>query len=517
MTITTNPVWRDASVLPQAGQNLLTDMTCDVCVVGAGIAGLSTAYRLAIEGKRVTVLEAQPEIGLGETGSTSAHLSSILDDRFARLRSVRGSAAVRPAFVSHSAAIGLIEDTVLREGIACDFARVDGYLFPGADGETDTLTKEAEVCRESNIPFTWVDRIPWRGARIGPALRFPDQAEFHPGKYLVGLAAGIVSRGGSIYTGTRVASVIGGERVLVTTTAGRTVAAGAVVLATNSPINSGLGINSRIAAYTTYVLAAEVPPALVAAGLFWDTEEPYHFVRFYAPAGGVPLILVGGEDHKTGQRADQPARWGRLEAWLRDRFPGVGPVKYRWDGQVFETLDGLGHIGRDPAGGENVYVATGDSGMGLTHGTISGSLLTDLIQGRTNPWSELYDPGRFPLAAVGRFVRENTNMVSQYSDWLSSGGEVDPADLAPGQGVVTRWGGAARVAACRTDDGTLHLHSAVCPHYGGIVRWNEAEQTWDCPCHGSRFAADGRVLHGPATTELKPITADAFANAMTLA
>jgi nitrite reductase/ring-hydroxylating ferredoxin subunit len=182
---------------------------------------------------------------------------------------------------------------------------------------------------------------------------------------------------------------------------------------------------------------------------------------------------------------------------------------------VFETLDGLALIGRDPAAGENVYVATGDSGMGLTHGTIAGTLLTDLIQGRTNPWADLYDPGRFPLAAVGRFVRENTNMVSQYTDWLSGSGDVDPADLAPGQGAVTRCGGVSRVAACRTEDGHLHLVSAVCPHYGGIVRWNEAEQTWDCPLHGSRFAADGRVLHGPATTDLKPVPVAPPADVMT--
>ncbi|RPI01148.1 MAG: FAD-dependent oxidoreductase, partial [Zetaproteobacteria bacterium] len=245
----------------------------------------------------------------------------------------------------------------------------------------------------------------------------------------------------------------------------------------------------------------------VPTALHWDTLDPYHYVRIQPlspeagltePSGseGQDVLIVGGEDHKTGQAEVQADPYARLESWTRLRFPMIREVKYRWSGQVLETIDGLAFIGRNPLDAPNVFIVTGDSGMGMTHGTIAGILLTDLILGRENPWAKLYDPSRKTLQALGRFLNENLNVAVQYGDWLT-GGDVDsPAQIKPGAGAVIRRG-LTKMAMYRDEQGALHEHSAVCPHLGGIVHWNDAEKTWDCPCHGSRFDRRGGVLNQP--------------------
>jgi Rieske Fe-S protein len=241
--------------------------------------------------------------------------------------------------------------------------------------------------------------------------------------------------------------------------------------------------------------------------LLWDTEDPYHYVRIQSMKTdeGSPshdVLIVGGEDHKTGQAEDFEERWRRLEEWTRERFPSVESFEYRWSGQVMETVDGLAYIGRNPLDSDNVLIATGDSGNGMTHGTIAGRLLTDLILGRDNAWSTLYEPSRISLRAGGEYAKENLNVAAQYADYLT-GGDVDSVDeIAAGSGAIIRRG-LSKVAAYRDDSGALHEHSAVCTHLGCIVEFNDAEKTWDCPCHGSRFAAqDGHVVNGPAINGL---------------
>jgi Rieske Fe-S protein len=281
--------------------------------------------------------------------------------------------------------------------------------------------------------------------------------------------------------------------------------AGAVVLATNTPIHAGMSLSTRLAAYTTYAIAASIPAGSVAGGLYWDTDDPYHYIRRHIPrdSSGVEFLIVGGQDHKTGQASDPGDHWDQLEAWTRTRFPEVTEVQHRWSGQVFETLDGLALIGADLDRGENVFIATGDSGMGMTHGTIAGMLLTDLILGRSNPWVDLYAPGRTLMSATGTYLSENANVVAQYTDWVT-GGDVSSVDeVLPGRGAILRQG-LKKVAVYCDHQGTAHTLSAVCPHMGCVVRWNQGEQTWDCPCHGSRFAATGEVIHGPAVDDLEP-------------
>ncbi|HLP03045.1 MAG TPA: FAD-dependent oxidoreductase, partial [Opitutaceae bacterium] len=299
--------------------------------------------------------------------------------------------------------------------------------------------------------------------------------------------------------------VRGGRAAQVQTADGRIVDCGAVVVATNTPVNDRLVIHTKQAAYRTYVIGAAIAPGAVSPALYWDTEEPYHYVRLQPAVGdgAGEVLIVGGEDHKTGQADDAEARHGRLEAWMRERFPEAGEVRFRWSGQVMEPVDGLAFIGRNPLDAENVYVATGDSGHGMTHGTIAGLLLTDLIVGRENPWAELYDPSRVSPGAAKDYAVENANAAAQYVNWLTAG-EAEKAKLVPsGTGAVVRHG-LTKVAVCRDADGAFHECSAVCPHLGGIVHWNPAEQTWDCPAHGSRFDCRGEVLNGPANRGLAP-------------
>jgi nitrite reductase/ring-hydroxylating ferredoxin subunit len=263
------------------------------------------------------------------------------------------------------------------------------------------------------------------------------------------------------------------------------------VFATNSPIVNRFAIHTKQAAYRTYVISARLPVGTMEPALYWDTLDPYHYVRLERD-----VLIVGGEDHKTGQAEDGEARFARLEAWTRERFP-VGEIVTRWSGQVLEPIDGLAFIGRDPGVDRNVFIATGDSGHGMTHGVIAGVLLRDLVVGRQNDWERLYAPSRVPLRAIGEYLRENANVAGQYTDLVTGGDVASESDIRPGQGAVVR-DGLRKLAVFVGEDGQVHRLSAVCPHLGCIVQWNPAEWTWDCPCHGSRFAIDGTVLNGPA-------------------
>ena len=302
-----------------------------------------------------------------------------------------------------------------------------------------------------------------------------------------------------IHNHTRAFEFHGGDAARVVTDRG-VIHAGAVVVATNTPVNDWVTIHTKQAAYRSFVVGARVRRGSVPQLLLWDTPDPYHYVRIQSSqhgATGDDILIVGGEDHKTGQADDADERFARLEAWTRERFPQVEAFDYRWSGQVMEPIDGLAFIGRNPSDHSNVYIATGDSGNGMTHGTIAGMLITDLIMGRDNPWASLYDPARITLKAGGEFAKENVNVAVQFKDLVTPGEVDDVGEIAPGHGAIVRRG-ASKVAVARAADGTLVERSAVCSHLGCIVQWNSIEQTWDCPCHGSRFGVDGHVLNGPA-------------------
>ena len=488
---------------------LQADVRADVCVIGAGIAGLTTAYLLAREGRSVVVLDdGRP--GSGQTGVTTAHLAYEIDDRYVEMVRLHGIEGARLAYRSHRAAIDRIEAITQMEAIACDFQRVSGYLFPAEGHGPGEIDEELEAARNAGVTVQRLDAAPVKGFYTGACLHFPRQGQFHPLRYLNGLVAALKRMNAQIYTGTRATEVKGGDPATVATAAGPTVTAQAVVVATNVPFNDLVAIHTKQAPYHTYVIAARCAPGSITHALYWDTADPYHYVRLQrvtnAQLGGdndeaLDLLIVGGEDHKAGQAQDAEARFSRLEEWMRRHYPAAREVEFRWSGQVMESQDGLGFIGRNPMDADNVYIATGDSGMGMTHGTIAGILLTDLIAGRQNPWTELYDPGRIRTGAATEFVKENVNVALQYTSWVT-GGEVASVDeIAPNTGAVVREG-LKKVAVFRDEAGELHRRSAVCTHLGCIVSWNAAASTWDCPCHGSRYDRFGAVVNGPARSDL---------------
>jgi glycine/D-amino acid oxidase-like deaminating enzyme/nitrite reductase/ring-hydroxylating ferredoxin subunit len=485
---------------PMAG-----DGRADVCVVGAGIAGLTTAYLLTKKGKRVMVIDDGP-IGGGMSSRTTAHLSNAIDDRYHEVERMHGEDGAVLAAQSHSAAIDTIEAIVRHERIDCDFARVDGYLFIPPDGDPDELVEEYRAALRAGVEgLAWVDRAPIRNFDTGRCLRFPKQGQFHPLKYLSGLAHAIVRDGSVIHCGVHAQEIVDGDAPCVRTSGGYRIDCADIVVATNTPINDRVAIHTKQAPYITYVIALRVPPGSVASALLWDTQEDYHYVRVNKADGD--LLIVGGEDHKTGQADDSERRFANLERWARERFPMARELVARWSGQVMETLDYLAYIGRNP-GDDHVFIATGDSGMGMTHGTIAGLVITELIHGIEIPWARLYSPSRKPIKAAREFARENANVAWQYTDWVK-GGDVESIDaIRPGSGGVLRRG-LHKVAIYRDPLGEVHEMSAACTHLGCIVRWNSADNTWDCKCHGSRFNAFGNVLSGPANTPLHPIASSA--------
>ncbi len=486
------------------------DLSVDVCIVGAGLSGLSVAYNLVLEGRSVAVLE-NGVVGGGMTERTTAHLSSAVDDRYFELERHHGEHGARAAAESHTTAIDHIERVVADEEIDCGFERVHGYLFSPPDSPADLLDRELAAARRAGLEHVEVlGSQPLGGKMLDRCLLFPRQAQFHPLKYANGVAAAIGRRGGRIFCGTRAARVEAMKRgASVKTANGHSVSAGAVVVATNTPINDVVSIHTKQAPYSTYVVGLRVPATSGERALYWDTADPYHYARLVPHVRkGYDLLIVGGEDHRSGQAHDGASRLKRLERWAREYFPLAEDLELRWSGQVMEPVDGVAFIGRNP-GDDHVYIVTGDSGQGMTHGTIAGLLLTDLVLGRPCPWEKLYDPSRKMIREAVEYAKESANVAARYLKDYAGGGDVASVDEIPrGQGAVLRRG-LKRIAVFRDKDGMLHERSAVCPHLGCVVSFDAVEGTWDCPCHGSRFDCFGSFMIGPANRDLARVDGEA--------
>lgn len=473
-----------------------------VCVIGGGIAGLTTAYLLARSGVSVALVEAR-ELGSGETSHTTAHLA-VPDDGYCHIEESYGRDSARLVADSFGRAIDLVQSIVREERIDCDFEWLDGYLISCATNPERALDREWEAAQRAGVQVTRQIQLPLSHFPLQACLRFERQAQFHPLRYLAGLARGIERFQGAIYTGTRVTSVAEHDTQVVTETSGGKVRARAVVVATNTPINDRVAIHTKQTSWQSYVVAARVPAGTLPRILLWDDADPYHYVRLArSDREHEELLIAGGEDHKTGQEPNPQRRYQAVEQWLRQHFPMAGEIAFRWSGQVMEPLDGIAYLGRNP-GSREIYVITGDSGNGMTHTTAGAMLVSDLIAKRINPWEAVYSPARKPLKEALRFVRDQSNIASHYTDWLAAADETSAAAIAAGEGAVLRLGW-KKLAVYRDEEGALHCHSAACPHLGCMVQWNAAEKTWDCPCHGSRFDALGGVLHGPAVSGLATV------------
>jgi len=501
----TRSLWMtQAKVAPEA-LRLAEDLTCDVVVVGAGIGGLSVAYELSQVGKSVVVLD-RGSIADGVTSRTTAHLAPVCDDGVAELTKIRGKEMAAKFQASQSAAVDRIEAIINKHSIACDFRRLNAYLFP-APGMSfkdarETQDEEYKALRAAKVEVEKAKGIPLVGFEDAPVLRYARQATFHPLKYLKGLVVQIEAQGGRLFANSPVIEFEEGDNgAQVKLEGGMRVNAGHVVFATNSPINDRVALHSKMAPYRTYAMAFTLPRGALVDALFWDMADPYHYIRLQPGPGSVDYLIVGGKDHKSGEANDGDVRFEALEAWIRERVPKLGEQAARWSGQVMDTIDYCGFIGFNP-GNKRALIATGDSGQGMTHGALAGILLKNLVIYGAGEWSDVYDPSRTPVFATMNFINENVTAIKNFAEYLMPA-EIDSMDeLKPGQGGIMR-DGVHKIAVSRGQEGQLHVCSAVCTHLGCHVHWNSTEQCWDCPCHGSQFSPTGEVLAGPAIEPLE--------------
>ncbi|MET0792871.1 MAG: FAD-dependent oxidoreductase [Polyangiaceae bacterium] len=481
------------------------DISVDVCVVGAGMAGLLCALELAERGRSVVVLE-RSKPGAGDTGFTTAHLTALLDTRYVELEKTFGADTARLVASSHLRGIAHLERVVNKYAIECDFRRVSAFLCSATEEQEKLLLKESEAAHRAGLSCQLVRRAPL-AVTAGPALHVARQAQFDPLAFLAGVAGALREKGVPIYAPASVIefdSHSSNEAAALKTSEGRSIRARHVVVATHTPVNDVAAMHTKQAAYRTYVIALESDVAEPA--LAWDMEDPYHYVRYGRDrATQRTVLIVGGNDHRVGEDSDSQANFGVLEAWARERFPRAGKPVCQWSGQVFEPSDGLAFIGKNP-GDERVFVLTGFSGNGMTYSGLASELIADLIDGKTHPFAEIYAPSRKPhsASAIAEFVKENWNTAAQYADWVSPADVSGVEHIPRGEGAIIRRG-LRRVAVYVDEAGAPHELSATCPHLGGVVSWNPAEKSWDCPCHGSRFDCHGKVITGPALSDLERV------------
>lgn len=495
------PIWSAVS-RTQPARVLEGDVQTDVAIVGGGIVGLMTARLCRQAGLRVVLVEAK-HIGHGESSRTTAHVTAQLDARWRKVVDDVGADTAGLLWREAMSSMDLL-DTVIRElGVECSWRRLPAWLFTESERGLFALREEARMATTAGIPCRMVEgdavqadtRLPWR---TRGAVRFDAQAQLDPGPLLAALAADLERQGCAIYEDSPALEVHEDPDPVVTTALG-SVHAQHVVVATHAPFNNRLLLQTKIAHYRSYVVALRGAGDM-PEGLFWDDADPYHYVRTF-DSGGTRTVLVGGEDHRTGQDDDTNLRIEALVEWARTRLPGY-TVERRWSGQIIEPVDGLPYIGRNSLE-RNVYEATGFSGTGWAYGVLAARMLVDAIQGRVHPLADTLAATRVtPMASVKRYIQENVAFPWHFFGDRLSAESTHVASLAPGTGKIFMTRTMRKVAVYRDVDGVFHALSPVCPHMGCIVDFNALESSWDCPCHGSRFDVHGALLNGPATEGL---------------
>ena len=478
---------------------------CDCVIVGAGIAGLSVAYELSQIGKRVIVLD-RGDIPGGTTARTTAHLAPVCDDGMKPLSDLRGEQMARRFYESQAKAVDRIEAIVAKHDIECDFRRLDAFLFPAPGMEFKDARAaqhdEYTALRAAGVAVEKAKGIAMKGFEDAPVIRYANQATFHPLNYVRGLIREIQAQGGQLFANSPVMEVEERvEDVRVKLANGKYVTAAHAVFATNSPVCDWAEIHSKMAPYRTYAMAFSIPRRALPDALYWDMADPYHYIRLQPGNGADDTLIVGGKDHKSGEANDGDIRFEALSAWIAERVPRLGREVARWSGQVLDTIDYCGFIGRDPSC-KRTFISTGDSGQGMTHGAVAGMLLKNLIIYGADSWSEIYEPSRKPVSGVMNYLRENVTVIKNFAEYLMPAEIASTEELKPGQGGILR-NGLHKLAVSRDAGGALHSCSAVCTHLGCHLHWNTTEQCWDCPCHGSQFSLDGEVLVGPAIAPLE--------------
>jgi glycine/D-amino acid oxidase-like deaminating enzyme/nitrite reductase/ring-hydroxylating ferredoxin subunit len=499
----TTSYWIDSMSLPRFPQ-LDRDLKVDVVVIGAGITGVTAAYLLKNAGHSIALIERERCASI-DTGHTTAHLTCVTDLRLRQLLHDFGQDHARATWEAGRAAIDQIVTNIRTEKIDCDFSWVPGYLHAPLDGDQKTeaklLQKDAQLANDLGFAARFMERVPLVDR---PGVKFLHQAKFHPRKYLAGLLCGIPGRGSHVFEFTAASEVQ--EKPLVVKANNRRIQCRYVILATHTPLMgkssllSATLLQTKLFLYTSYAIGAKIPQGTFPEALFWDTAEPYHYLRIDRHRG-FDYAIFGGEDHKTGQETDTPAAFKRLEGALRRIIPKAH-VGRRWSGQVIETPDGLPYMGETSS---RQFVATGFGGNGMTFGTLGAMMAVDAFRKRKNPWAELFAVDRKKLKAGWDYLKENKDYPYYLvRDWIGGAEGTSLNALKRNEGKILRLGG-KKVAAFRNEQGNVSLCSPVCTHLKCIVAWNKAERTWDCPCHGSRFKATGEVIAGPAEQDLEKL------------
>ena len=493
--------WIESAPQEGAYPALDGELVVDVAVVGAGIAGISTAWELARRGRRVALLEAD-RVAAGVTGHTTAKVSALHTLIYDRLRRTRGAEAAALYARSQTEAIRHAAEVVEELGISCDWEDAASYTYAEDEGGVAELRAEAEAAREAGLPAEFVTEtgLPFP---VAGAVRVADQAQFHPRRYLLALVDDLVRQGAVVHEGTRVVRLKEGTPCRLTTEAGFTVTARDVVIATHYPVFDRALLFTRLSARRELVLAAPVPADADPHGMYITQEQRTRSVRTTPYDEGRRLLIVTGE-HFTPGTADVDERFGLLADWATERF---GPLDFthRWATQDNDSTDSVPLVGPFHAGSRHSWVATGFGGWGMSGGIMAGRLLAEQITGHKSPWSDLYDPRRV-LSAVREapsFLKHQAQVARHFvGDRIGAAGGGSVEAIAPGDGAVVRVGGHP-CAVHRDEAGSLHAVSARCTHMGCLVGFNRAERAWECPCHGSRFDPEGHIIQGPATKPLE--------------
>ena len=472
-------------------------VSVDVAVLGGGITGVAVAAHLKRAGMTVALVEAR-RLCHGTTGHTTGKLSSLHGLIYETLTSSFGQEGAHAYGEANEASIERVGALCEEYGIDCDFERTANYTYTESEGELSLIEAEVQAAKRVGLPATYTEEsdLPYP---IRAAVRFDGQARFHPRKWCLGLAQVVEGDGSHVLEETRALSVQEGRPCRVRTENGE-ITADRVVVATLLPFTDRGFFFARTHPEREHVLGVRLGGP-VPHGMYITAGSPIRSIRSHPTAGG-EVVLVSGESHKTGQTADYRERYARLERFARERL-GARSIDYRFSAQDFYPADQVPYIGRMRRGSDRIYAATGFKAWGMSHGVVAAMILEDQLQGRDNPWSALYSPNRLkPMASATSFIKENANVARRFvGDRLTK--RRDATELAPGEGAVVS-DGYRQLAAYRDDQGELHTVSARCTHMACIVSWNAADKTWDCPCHGSRFGADGGVIHGPAVEPLKP-------------
>jgi len=499
------PYWHDSSHVSRF-RALDRDLRVDVAIVGAGITGLTAAYLLKRAGQKVAVVD-RDRVGGVDTGHTTAHVTCVTDRDLTGLADDFGRDHAQAVWDAGLAAIAEIDTIIENESIDCHWAWVPGYKFAALNGdaekEAERLRKEAALASELGFDVRFVDAVPWLKR---PGIEVAGQARVHPRKYLAALAALVDGDGSHVHEHTESQEIV--DHPLSIKAGGHTITCDYVIIATHNPLIGKTNIvsatlfQSKLFLYSSYVIGGRVPRGTIPDALFWDTANPYHYLRLDRQKDH-DVVIFGGQDHKTGQAADTESCYAALERRIQRLVPNID-ITHRWSGQVIETADGLPFIGESSS---RQFIATGYAGNGMTFGTVAAMMARDAVLGRRNPWDDLFDPGRTKiLAGVWDYVKENADYpYYMVKNRLSGPDGKSLRALRAGQGRILAIKG-ERVAAWRSPAGTVTMLSPVCTHMGCEVDWNEAESTWDCPCHGSRFKPTGAVLSGPAETPLEKIS-----------